>query len=96
LQRFGIKPDGIINFLAERASAPTNTTLKIPHGLPCGGSFADAANCMDDSALPPALTFDSGEGFDGHKGYRKNWGVSGKCGCVVGAICARGAQAVMS
>jgi hypothetical protein len=39
LQRFGIKPDGIINFLTERASVQTNTTLKIPRGLPRGGSF---------------------------------------------------------
>jgi hypothetical protein len=32
LQKFGIKPDGIINFLTERASAQTNTTPKIPQG----------------------------------------------------------------
>jgi hypothetical protein len=35
----GSKPDGIINFLTERASAQTNATLKIPQGLPCGGSL---------------------------------------------------------
>jgi hypothetical protein len=39
LQRFGSKPDGIINFLTDRASVQTNATLKIPQGLPCGGSF---------------------------------------------------------
>jgi hypothetical protein len=39
LQRFGIKPDGIINFRTRslrgaqtQASVQTNTTLKIPHG----------------------------------------------------------------
>jgi len=39
---FGIKPDGIINFLSNEPPFQYNSTLKIPQGLPCGGSFRHA------------------------------------------------------
>ena len=37
--KFGIKPDVIKNFLTERTSEQIKQRLKIPQGLPCGGSL---------------------------------------------------------